>query len=232
MQHPDGMQKLARAALIVTSALVIFAGTVWAVRFYAVSHQQATVQAANSSSSAIGGFPMPGKPAPDFQLTDQFNHPVSLASLKGREVVMAFVDPRCTTLCPLTAQIMYDARAKLTTSEAKRVVLVAINANPAATSITEIQAWSIKHGLLHQWLFLTGTPKQLQSIYKAYDIYVQVDSTGQSVHDPATFIIDPQGRAQLYFETLDSKNQTDLLNQEIGLEDGMQQWLSKSTSNT
>lgn len=232
MQHPDGMQKLARAALIVTSLLVIFAGTVWAARLIVVSRNQAKVQAANNSSGAIGGFPMPGDPAPDFHLTDQFNHPVSLASLHGHEIVLAFVDPRCTTLCPLTAQIMYDAKAKLKPADAKRVELVAINANPDAISVQEIQAWSIKHGMLHQWSFLTGTPKQLQSIYKAYDVYVQVDSTGQSVHDPATFIIDPQGRARLYYETLDSKKQIDLIDQEVGLEDGMQQWLSKSTSNT
>lgn len=222
MRHPDGIQKLALAAFLISSALVIAAGTVWGIRFFSLSHNQVTVQAADN---AIGGFPMPGRPAPGFKLVDQFGHSVTLSSLRGREIVLAFVDPRCTTLCPLTAEIMYDARARLSPSAASQIVLVAINANPAATSVPEVQAWSIKHGLLHQWLFLTGTAQQLQSIYHSYDVYVQVDSGGQSVHDPATFIIDAQGRARLYFETLDSKSHTDLNNEETGLEAGMQRWL-------
>ena len=222
MWHADSAHKLARIAFIATSALAIIALMVWAIRLLTIERVQTTTQQANN---AIGGFPMPDHPAPDFKLTDQFGHSVTLASLRGREVVLAFVDPRCTSLCPLTAEVMYDARAHLSSSAASRIALVAINANPTATSIPELQAWSIKHGMLYQWQFLTGTAKQLQSIYHLYDVYVQVGSDGQSVHDPATFIIDAKGHTRLYFETLNSNSKSDLSSEEIGLEDGMQQWL-------
>jgi len=221
LRHLDGMQKLVLAAFIVSSTLVIMAATAWGIRLLALRNQ-ATVQ---PSDMAIGGFPMPGGPAPDFNLVDQFGHPVTLSSLRGREVVMAFIDSRCTSLCPLTAEIMYDARARLGSSAAGQVALVAINANPTATSIPVVQAWSIKHGMLHQWLFLTGTAQQLQSVYHLYGIYVQVDSSGKDVHDPATLIIDAHGRERLYFETLDSNSQSDLSDEVIGLEAGMRQWL-------
>ena len=79
--------------------------------------------------------------------------------------------------------------------------------------------------MLHQWLFLTGTAKQLQSVYRLYGVYDQVDSSGQDVHDPAVFIIDAQGRERLYFETLNSNDQSDLSSEELGLEAGMRQWL-------
>ncbi len=169
---------------------------------------------------------MTGNPAPDFTLTDQFDHSVTLSSLRGHEVVLAFIDARCKTLCPLTAQIMYDAKARLGASAAGRVELVAVNANPAATSIAAVQAWSINHGMLHQWLFLTGTAQQLKSVYHLYNVYDQVTSDGQAVHDPITFIIDTQGRERLYFETLDSNNPSDLSGEELGLVTGMRQWLS------
>ena len=120
---------------------------------------------------------------------------------------------------------MYDARARLGSSAGSRVALVAINANPTATSIAVVQAWSIKHGMLHQWLFLTGTAKQLQSVYRLYNVYDQVSSGGQVVHDPVMFIIDAKGRERLYFETLDSSSKSDLSDEEIGLEAGMRQWL-------
>ena len=225
MRHLDSMQKLALAALIASSALVIITATVLGIRLFRMSHNQAATQSTNPANYPIGGFPMTGNLAPDFTLTDQFGHPVTLSSLRGHEVVLAFIDARCKTLCPLTAQIMYNAKAQLGSSAASRVDLVAVNANPTATSVTEVQSWSINHGMLHQWLFLTGTAQQLQSIYHLYNVYVQVSSNELVQHDPIMFIIDAQGHERLYFETLDSNNQSDLKSQEIGLEHGIRQWL-------
>jgi cytochrome oxidase Cu insertion factor (SCO1/SenC/PrrC family) len=225
VQHPDGSQKLTLAAFLATTALVIITATVWGIRLFALSHNQAVKQPTNPANYAIGGFPMTGKLAPDFKLTDQFGHSVTLSSLRGHEVVLAFIDSRCKTLCPLTAQIMYDARARLGASVASQIELVAVNANPTATSVVAVQAWSIAHGLLHQWLFLTGTAQQLWSVYHSYNVYVQVSSGGLVAHDPITFIIDAQGHERLYFETLDSNDKTDLNDQVIGLEAGMRQWL-------
>ena len=189
--------------------------------------RQPTPATTQPADLAPGGFPMPGNIAPDFNLIDQFGHPVSLSSLRGREVVLAFIDSRCRTLCPLTAEIMYNARARLGSSATSRVALVAINANPGATSVATVQAWSINHGMLHQWLFLTGTAQQLEAVYRSYHVYAQVHSSGQDVHDPATFIIDAQGRERLYYETLDSNSKADLSSEEIGLQAGMQQWLPR-----
>jgi len=80
MRHPDSFQKLAQAALIGTSALVLIAAAVWGIRFLTTLRHQATAQPSNI---AIGGFPMGGDPAPDFTLIDQFGHPVTLSSLRG-----------------------------------------------------------------------------------------------------------------------------------------------------
>src|SRR5260370_29294664 len=107
MLHSDGMHKLALAALIATSTLVIIVGTAWGVRVFEMSRNQTVTQSTNTANYAIGGFPMTGNPAPDFALTDQFDNSVTLSSLRGHEVVLAFIDARCKTLCPLTAQIMY-----------------------------------------------------------------------------------------------------------------------------
>lgn len=228
MLHPDGIHKLARAALIATSALVIIAAIIWGVRLFAMSRSQVATSSTNPANYAIGGFPMSGNLAPDFRLTDQFGHSFTLSSLRGHEVVLAFIDARCKTLCPLTAQIMYYAKSQLSASAASQVDLVAVNANPTATSVTEVQSWSIQHGMLHQWEFVTGTAQQLNAVYHLYNVYVQVSSNDLVEHDPITFIIDANGHERLYYETLDSNAQADLKDQEIGLEDGMRQWLPQS----
>lgn len=228
MLRPDGIHKLARAALIGTSALVIIAAIIWGIRLFAMSRSQAATASTNPANYTIGGFPMSGNLAPDFRLTDQFGHSFTLSSLRGHEVVLAFIDARCKTLCPLTAQIMYYAKAQLSASAASQVDLVAVNANPTATSVTEVQSWSIQHGMLHQWEFVTGTAQQLNAVYHQYNVYVQVSSNDLVEHDPITFIIDANGHERLYYETLDSNAQADLKDQEIGLEDGMRQWLPQS----
>jgi len=222
MQRLDSLQKIAIFAVIASSTLVILAATVLGFRFFSVSHSQARTQPTNLP---IAGFPLAGQIAPEFSLVNQFNKRVSLSSLRGHEVVLAFIDSECKTLCPLTATIMYNARTQLGSSAANRIELVAVNANPAVTSVASVQAWSIEHGMLHQWSFLTGSAKQLQSIYHLYNVYDQVDANGQAVHDPIMFIIDAQGHERLFFETLNSSSPADLRDQENGLLAGMRQWL-------
>ncbi|HEX6479000.1 MAG TPA: SCO family protein [Ktedonobacteraceae bacterium] len=228
MWHLDNIHKLTRAALIATSALVIIVAIAWGIRLFALSRSYAAVQPPNPANYSIGGFPMKGNLAPDFHLTDQFGHPFTLSSMRGHEVVLAFIDARCKTLCPLTAQIMYYAKAQLGAAAGSQIDLIAVNANPTATGVTEVQSWSISHGMLHQWEFVTGTASQLNTVYHQYNVYVQVSANDLVEHDPITFIIDASGHERLYFETLDSNSQADLKSQEIGLEDGMRQWLPQS----
>jgi len=53
--------------------------------------------------------PVPVTSAPRFTLTDQGGHPMSLAGLRGRVVVLDFVDPHCTDICPIVSREFLDA---------------------------------------------------------------------------------------------------------------------------
>ena len=61
--------------------------------------------------------------APAFVLTDQFGKRVSLRSLRGKVVVLAFNDPKCTTICPLTTTALLHAQ-KLLGPAARQVELL------------------------------------------------------------------------------------------------------------
>ncbi len=161
MRHLNDMQKLTRAAFLGMVAFVIITGAFWGITVLIARHNQTAAEsAASAANQALGGFPMAGDLAPEFTLMNQFGQSVTLSTLRGHEVVLAFIDSRCKDVCPLTAQIMSDAKARLKASAASQVELVAINANPTATSEASVQAWSIAHGMLHQCLFLTGTAQQ------------------------------------------------------------------------
>jgi len=146
------------------------------------------------------GTSMGSTPAPDFTLTDQFGHGRSLADFHGKTVVLAFVDSRGTTTSPLTAQMLTDAQQQLGAA-GQNLQLVAVNANPAATSVSDVMAWSQLHGMTAKWLFLTGSAAALQQVYAAYHVYVQVAADGEAEFTDAVFVLDPQGRERYLFTT-------------------------------
>lgn len=145
------------------------------------------------------GSSLGGQPAPDFRLVNQFGQPMSLHQFRGKVVVLTFTDSQCTTICPLTTASMVAARALLGPAGG-RVQLLGLDANPRATSVRDVLAYSRVHGLVNQWDFLTGTTRQLTAVWRAYHMAVQIER-GQIDHTPAVFVIDPQGRERMLYLT-------------------------------
>ena len=137
--------------------------------------------------------------APDFLLTNQFGQRVSLSAFRGKVVILAFTDSECTTVCPLTTQSMLAAK-DLLGKAGTQVQLLGIDANPAATKVSDVMAYSRSHGMVNQWDFLTGTLPELEAVWKRYDVYVQI-THGQVDHTPALYIIDARGREQKVYLT-------------------------------
>ena len=140
--------------------------------------------------------------APNFTLTDQFGHQVSLRSFRGKVVILDFNDSQCTTICPLTTTAMLDAQRALGAA-GSQVQLLGVDANPNATTTGDVLRYSQVHGMVRAWHFLTGPLPNLRSVWKAYGIGVEV-RRGQIDHTPALFLIDPQGRERRVYLTQQS----------------------------
>ena len=138
-------------------------------------------------------------PAPDIKLVNQFGQPMSLSQFRGKVVMLGFEDSECTTVCPLTTQAMLQAK-QLLGAAGNQVQLLGVDANPTATSVADVLAYSRAHGMVNQWDFLTGSLGQLKAVWGAYHIAVQVEK-GQIDHTPALFVIDQQGREQKLYLT-------------------------------
>ena len=136
--------------------------------------------------------------APGFALTDQHGRQVSLASLRGKVVLMTFLDPVCTTDCPLIAQ-EFRAADRLLGARAADVRLVAIATNPLYYTAPYVQAFDRQERLtaLRNWLFLTGSLSQLHQVWQSYGISAVVLPAGQMVaHNDLAFVIDRGGRVR------------------------------------
>jgi len=151
-------------------------------------------------AQAFDGTPsVTDTPAPPFALVDQHNRPVSLASLRGKTVALTFLDPVCTSDCPLIAQEFRQADGVLGPA-AKNVVFIAIVANPIYRAVAYMNDFDRQEGLTHvsNWLYLTGSVKQLQTIWNAYGAEVYTVPAGSMVaHADIAFVIDGHGRTRV-----------------------------------
>ena len=157
--------------------------------------------AANRSADPIlalaieGGSTSLDLPAPGFSLTNQDGRAVTLASLHGKVVLMTFLDPVCTTDCPIIAQ-EFKQTGELLGAKDKDVELVAIVANPTYRSTTFTQAFDRQEGLtgVPNWLYLTGSVSQLGAVWRQYGVTVQnLPAGAMSAHNDLAVVIDGSG---------------------------------------
>lgn len=150
-------------------------------------------------TEAVNGPPNTvNEPAPDFHLVDQHDRPVSLHSLRGRTIALTFLDPVCTTDCPLIAQEFRQADTMLG-PDASKVALVAVVANPIDRSVAFTDAFDRQEGLDHvaNWIYLTGSVPALSRVWDAYGVEVAVSPAGSMIaHSDLAYIIDGRGRTR------------------------------------
>jgi len=142
--------------------------------------------------------------APAFQLTDQYGQPATLAGLRGKVVLLTFLDPVCTSDCPLIAQEFREADQMLGRA-AGDVELVAIVANPIYYSVAYTRAFDQQERLtaVPNWLYLTGTLVQLQQAWANYSVAADIlPAGGMIAHSDVAFVIDATGhtRSELNFD--------------------------------
>jgi len=189
---------LARAAAGLLAAAFLIVGVVPMAG--ASLDQQATVivtEAVNGAPNALD------TPAHRFDLVDQDGTRVSLASLRGKVVALTFLDPVCTSDCPIVAQ-SFRVADEMLGREAKDAEFVAIATNPRYHSVAAIRAFDREEGMTRvpNWLYLTGSTRELRKIWDAYGVQVTVERAGAMIgHADLAYVIDRHSRLR---EVLDS----------------------------
>lgn len=180
-------------ALAVLLAVVLFVGV--------GTHQSAPQVAPGIDLTAsyllkldvLGGS---GPLAANFTLTDQHGRTVSLTRFRGRSVVLSFNDDRCTDICTLLAEDVVAADRDLGAA-ASDVVFLSVNANPYYPAVSAVRSWTDGHGLGRErnWVFATGPPAALTTVWHEYGVEVELDPTNRTVvHSTELYFIGPTGR--------------------------------------
>ena len=149
-------------------------------------------------SEGVNGQPdLVNSPAAPINLVDQHGTAVTLSSFRGRTVALTFLDPVCTTDCPVIAQEFRQVDQRLGPGAASKTAFVAVVANPIYYGTAFVQAFDRQEHLdsLVNWYFLTGSPAQLRQVWNEYGVQVQsVGAGSMAAHTDNAFVIDAEGR--------------------------------------
>ena len=128
--------------------------------------------------------------APAIALRTAEGAPFELASLRGRRVIVTFVDPRCTTFCPRESFVIDDALRPLPAAE--RPAVVAVSVDPTVRSPRVLRQEARRFRWLPSWRWATGSHAQLAAVWRKYHISV-IPTKGDITHTEAAYIIDADG---------------------------------------
>lgn len=202
-QRPQRRRRL----LAIGGALALVLAAVVAVSGYAIARHARSGTGAqrpsgipaslsDSTVSLMALDSLPSQPAPGFTFTDQAGHTMSLSDFRGKTVILEFLDPHCTDICPIVSQEFVDAYHDLGPA-ASKVVFLGINVNPYHTSVSDVMAFSKEQKLtsIPDWHYFTGPVPALRPVWHDYNIYVQAPNRNADVvHTSAVYFIDSQGR--------------------------------------
>ena len=123
---------------------------------------------------------------------------MTLASLRGKVVLLTFLDPVCTSDCPLIAQEFRQAD-RLLGGQSRQVELVAVVTNPVYNQPEYTAAFDRQEHLnsLPNWQYLTGSVAQLKKVWRQYGIAAQILPAGGMIgHSDIAYVIDRSGRTR------------------------------------
>ena len=132
---------------------------------------------------------------PSFSLVDQHGRQLRLSGLRGKVVVLTFLDAGCTAICPVEAAELRDGERDLGAQSAD-VEVLAVNLDPAHDSVADMAHLAGRSQLAPLATFhaLTGPLVALRKVWAAYGVQVQVDEVqGTVLYEPLIVFIDPSG---------------------------------------
>ena len=173
-------------------------------------------QTAQAAVGDSGGFvETPPGPAPDFALTDQDGQALAMRDLRGKLILVVFLDPECFDSCPLLANQLATSVRDLGVASGA-VSILAIDVNPVFNSVSDVRTFTREHGLdsLAGWHFVTGTTAEVGSVLAAFGEGVSVPDVGMIGHPQSVYLF---GRAGEELGVLNDTANDDLAESYVAL---------------
>ena len=148
------------------------------------------------TADETGSFPAANKNdcLPNLALIDQNGKNLEMSSLKGEYVLINFVYTSCSGTCPMLTSKMAMVTKKLAPKLGTRVRLVSVTLDPEHDNPAALLKYANEHGAnAADWIFLTGTPAQVDAYLAIFNIKRYRESDGSIDHVTSSFLLGPDG---------------------------------------
>jgi protein SCO1/2 len=145
---------------------------------------------------------------PDITLTNQNSASLSLASLRGRPVLVAFIHTMCKGPCEMLTVKMQSVAAALQ-SKAPRTTMLLITTDPADDRPAVLLAYGKRQSLAgKQWVLVTGPHPNIKHVMSIYGVSHDDGNDDAMVHVMKLFLIAPDGSLVHTYPGLNASPQT------------------------
>ncbi len=116
-----------------------------------------------------------------------------MSDLRGKVVVVTFLDTKCTDKCPIIASQIGAAFPLLPRSARRQVVALAISVDPRVDSPASARRFLRRRHALGKLDFLLGSVRELRPIWHAFHIVSAADTGDADIHSADARIFDRRG---------------------------------------
>jgi len=143
---------------------------------------------------------------PAVSLLDQNGKGVSLASFKGKPVLIDFVYTSCPGPCSVLTSKLVAVAQDLGPRLGKQVQMISITVDPEHDSPKVLKEYAWRLGADRPgWLFLTGTPSQIEQVLAPYKIRRMREADGTVTHMETLFLLGPDGHQRRIYNGVEVK---------------------------
>jgi protein SCO1/2 len=141
---------------------------------------------------------------PDVSLINQHGSAVSLASLRGKPVLIDFIYTSCASTCPVLTAKMASVARELGPALGANVTIVSITLDPEHDGPAQLASYAKSQGAeTGGWLFLTGKPAQIDQVLALFKLRRTRENDGSIMHSVSAFLLGPDGHQIRQYNALD-----------------------------
>jgi protein SCO1 len=182
-----------RSVLLALIASVVLVPVLAVVVIRALTTSSAAPLASGPAPGAYRGSEPPnGIFAPDFALRDYRGRLVRMRDLRGRVVVVTFLDTHCKTKCPVFASDIGAALRLLSPAERREVSALALTVEPSRDTPASVRRFLARRHALNVD-FLLGSTRQMRPIWRAFHVIAAAQTGNADVHSSDARVFDRKG---------------------------------------
>lgn len=129
----------------------------------------------------------------EFALRDERGRLVRSRDLRGKVVVLTFLDSQCDETCPIVAGLVADGLERIPAELARSVAAVAISTDPDGDTAAARRTFLRRHGADGRIRYASGSLPTLEPIWKGFQILSSHESGDDEVHSAPVRIYDTAG---------------------------------------